>query len=234
MVSAESHGSGPPLILIHGLGTSRQSWRHNVDPLAQHFRVYNLDLDGFGRNAEGYFELSESWKKVRTWLEQNGIGQADFVGHSLGGRIAAELAVEAPDCVRKLVLCDAAGVATQRSKPAQVAGIAGELSQTPARLMELVVKGTLKAGVSEVLRVAEQLSHEDIEEKLPRITQPTLVIWGKEDHTLPLSLGRRMHRKIPGSRFVVLKHAGHSPQWEAADEFNRAVCDFLLDGTQSE
>ena len=215
------------MVLIHGLGTSARSWQHNIEFLARDFCVQTVDLDGFGRNAEGHFDLSESWRKIRAWMRRRGLQSANFVGHSLGGRVAAELAAESPQCVRKLVLVDAAGIATRRSKPAQIAGVAGELAQTPKRLLELVVEGTMKAGVLEVLRVAEKLSRQDIERKLHRIHIPTLVIWGSRDRTLPVKLGRRMHRKIPGSQFELLHRAGHSPQWEASDEFNSVVRDFL-------
>ena len=227
MVTAKTYGSGSPVVLIHGLGTSARSWRKNIEPLARDFCVHTLDLDGFGRNAEGHFDLAQSWRKVRAWMRRRGLESANFIGHSLGGRIAAELAAECPRRVTKLVLVDAAGIATQRSTTAQITGVAGELAQTPKRLLELVIRGSLKAGVQEVLRVADRLSREDIENKLHHITVPTLVLWGGRDRTLPLKLGRRMQRKIPGSQIRVLENAGHSPQWEAAEDFNLIVSDFL-------
>ncbi|MBA3416015.1 MAG: alpha/beta fold hydrolase, partial [Chloroflexia bacterium] len=102
-------GAGPPVVLVHGLAGSGRWWERNVGPLSARFQVFVVDLPGFGGNRVGApFALVETPALLAAWLDRLGLGRVAVVGHSMGGRVAAELAADAPERVARLVLVAAA------------------------------------------------------------------------------------------------------------------------------
>src|SRR5215208_4488739 len=102
-------GSGPPLILLHGLSGSGRWWGRNVPVFARSFRTYAVDLPGFGGSRPvRWSRLDDIADRLADWLEDEGLPKAHVAGHSLGGAVAARLAARHPDRVDRLVLVDAA------------------------------------------------------------------------------------------------------------------------------
>src|ERR687897_3499386 len=102
-------GSGPPLILLHGLSGSRRWWGRNVPVFADSFRTYTVDLPGFGESRGiRWSRLDEIADRLADWLVDEGVPKAHVAGHSLGGAVAARLAARHPDRIDRLVLVDAA------------------------------------------------------------------------------------------------------------------------------
>jgi len=103
---------GPPLVLIHGIGASVESWAETVRPLAKTHRVYALDLVGFGQSdkPDAPYTLSFLAQFVADFMEGQDIGRASIIGHSLGGGVALKLALEHAEKVDKLVLVSSAGL----------------------------------------------------------------------------------------------------------------------------
>src|SRR6185436_4249135 len=99
-IAYEVAGSGPPVVLVHGLSGSSRWWRRNIGSLMPHRRVYVVDLIGFGASrARHPFALAEAAGYLIQWLDQLDLERVSLVGHSMGGLIAAELAADAPDRV---------------------------------------------------------------------------------------------------------------------------------------
>lgn len=129
-VALEQHGDGDPLVLIHGLATTRIIWRRVLPLLTPGRRVVTLDVPGFGASppAGPGFVLEEVAARVAAALETEGLGADapfDLVGHSMGGAVALTLAERHPGAVRRLVLVAPAGL---RSLPRPVARVSGLLA----------------------------------------------------------------------------------------------------------
>ena len=91
-------GSGPAVILIHGLSGSGRWWQKNIPFLARHFRVFVIDLVGFGRSeGERGFVLQDTAAHLRAWMDHLSLETAHVIGHSLGGIVALDLAGTSPD-----------------------------------------------------------------------------------------------------------------------------------------
>src|SRR5215216_1081227 len=102
-------GSGPPLILLHGLSGSGRWWSRNVPVFSHSFRTYTVDLPGFGESRRvRWSRLDDTADRIADWLADEGLPPAHIAGHSLGGAVAARLAARHPDRIDRLVLVDAA------------------------------------------------------------------------------------------------------------------------------
>ncbi|NJN19513.1 MAG: alpha/beta fold hydrolase [Oscillochloris sp.] len=128
-VAYQTTGTGPSLVLIHGLAGSSRWWRHNVPVLAHHFRVYTVDLIGFGGSKGGTrFVLNEAPAILGAWMQQIVGEPAVLAGHSMGGLVAADLAASTPELITRLVLVNAAAMPLGRRYVRHVWGLAGRVA----------------------------------------------------------------------------------------------------------
>ena len=105
-------GAGAPVVLVHGLFGSMENLGMLARALAEHFKVYSLDLPNHGRSPHvETMSLHSMAQDLRSWMDQQGLASAHFVGHSLGGKAVMELALEAPERCQKLAVIDIAPVA---------------------------------------------------------------------------------------------------------------------------
>jgi pimeloyl-ACP methyl ester carboxylesterase len=134
-------GSGPPLVLVHGLGSSAAvELYYNLEPLAAHHRVLAIDLPGFGKSDKPMLQYTIELfvKAVRDLMTSEGLERAAVMGVSMGGRVALGLALESPELVERLVLVDALGV----GPPRRVLAYRVLLTKC---LGELTLRGTARA-----------------------------------------------------------------------------------------
>jgi pimeloyl-ACP methyl ester carboxylesterase len=111
-------GEGPPLVLVHGLGSSAAvEFYFNLEPLAARHHVLAIDLPGFGRSEKPAlaYTIDVFVKAVRDLMRSERVERAGVIGVSMGGRVALGLALEAPEMVDRLVLVDALGVGAPRA-----------------------------------------------------------------------------------------------------------------------
>jgi pimeloyl-ACP methyl ester carboxylesterase len=227
----EAAGQGPPLLLIHGLSGSSRWWSKNVGDLAKRFRVYTVDLQGFGRSrARGRFNLHLAAKHLVALLDRLGIERASVVGHSMGGLIAVDLAATFPERVDRLILVDAAVFPTRRDRSLtrRTWGFVRSLRLLPADLAPVLAGDALRAGPGSLGLATYQLLRTDWTSKLSQVQAPTLVICGESDTIVPVDSGRDLAGKIASARLVILPGCGHNPMWDRPQEFNREVISFLL------
>lgn len=222
------YGSGPPLVLIHGLSGSGSWWKRNIPALSPHFHVHVVELVGYGHNR--------AWRPVR--IEKNadclaefiaGIptGRAHVIGHSMGGQISTHLAAQHPERVNRLVLAGASGlVGSDIVRMALRLPSAARYSRFD--FAPTLTFDALRAGPVNLLLSALDLLSNDVTEALKSIVAPTLLVWGANDKLVPVSVGQVVQQAIHGARLEVINHAGHVLMWDQPDEFNRIVLDFLL------
>ena len=246
-------GSGPNLILLHGLGGSSQVWNFNIGPLAEKYHVFVPDQIGFGKSDKPLVNY-----RVRTYVDfldqfckQLNIERPILVGNSMGGWISAIYTATYPDRVAKLVLVDAAGYAPPKDYDTRA--FYGLNPTTRAEMKILVAKvfynkafqsdaaidqsmmARLGAGDGYTIKsiIESIIRGEDLLDDFAKtIKTPTLLIWGRQDGLVPLSDGERLHKDIAGSTMVVIDECGHIPNLEKPGEFNAAVLKFLSAGAQ--
>lgn len=222
-------GSGPPVVLVHGLGTSGAWWSPTIPMLSRTHRVLTVDLVGFGRSNGQAVRLDAAADQLAAWAAAIGLERAGWIGHSMGGLVTADLAARHPDLIERLVLVDAAGPALPQRVGRHLRNLLRGGPNMPFRAYPIALTCIIQCGPLTIARAAHQILTIDLAERLARITAPTLVVWGERDRLLPIAFGRRLAAAIPGSRFVSIADAGHSPMWEQPAAFEWAIGTFLAD-----
>lgn len=249
-------GDGPPVILLHGFFYDSYLWTANIDALARHFKVYALDLWGFGYSTRepldyGYPLYAE---QVLLFMDSLGLRRASLVGQSMGAGTAVLFGVQHRPRVEKLVLVAAAGMPNPliMLRLFSLPGIGEFLEglKTDALKRSAFAYGfmhnhelltdtyfenvTRHQKIQGSARVALTIQRKqffdtlsDTIHRLATLEVPTLLVWGRQDKATPLRLGRQMHEILQGSRLEILDNAGHVPNYERADAFNPLVVDFL-------
>lgn len=249
-------GTGHPVICLHGTGPGADAWgsfRHNLGPLSERYRVIAMDLPRFGRSQKVQVDkprLDYLSGVLGDFMDALGIDSAHLVGNSMGAQTAMKLAIDHPEKVDKLVLMAPAAVGYSVFSPMPTEAVrqigayyggAGPslekmerllktMSYDPAFVTDEMVQERYAASIDpEVLAVNKgpHWSRQSLEGELERCTAPTLLIWGQDDRATALDIGLLLLRKLPDARLTVFGRCGHWAQAERPEEFNRVVVDFL-------
>ncbi len=228
-VRYEVAGRGDPVVLVHGLSGSTRWWARNVPSLAEHYRVYLVNLPGFGalRFSGPRFVLAEATSWLLAWMEAVGLESAHLVGHSMGGYLCLKVAARRPDVVRRLALVDPAGMPSHRTMLGHLGPLLLSARYARPTFLPVLVRDALYAGPFTLLRAARDLLAEDVRGDLRRVGAPTLLVWGERDPLIPPSVGDVMRAEIPTSRLLVIEGAGHNPMFDRPEGFNEALLAFF-------
>ncbi|MBA3347939.1 MAG: alpha/beta fold hydrolase [Actinobacteria bacterium] len=219
-------GSGPPLVLVHGLAGSWRWWRPVLPQLAERSTVHVLDLPGFGRLPRArWFDIDAAVEWLARWLEAADVAPADVVGHSLGGLLCARLAARHPETVRRLVLVAPAGVPGHTVAGATLPLARAVLASRPS-FVALLARDAVRSGPVTTLSAALAVLAADVRADLADVRAPTLVILGRTDPLVPLAQGNEVARTLRNAELRVLE-AEHVPMVDLPDEFSREVLAFL-------
>lgn len=244
-------GSGRAVIQLHGYPFNRSLWNEQAGVIGKSYRVLAPDLRGHGDSdvAAGPAAMDLMARDVAALMNELQIEHAVIGGLSMGGYVALAFYRLFPERVDALILADTRAQADTeegknlRAKQAVqilaegMAGIADAMlpkllhPETVSKRPELVrrvrdmILYTKPAGAAAALQ--GMAARDDQTQLLEQISVPSLIIVGRDDAITPVADAEMMNQKIKGSRLVVLEAAGHVSNMEAAEEFNRAVLDFL-------
>ena len=245
-------GDGLPLLLISGLGTDSQSWAPVLDGFSGHFRLLVFDNRGAGRSdvPDAACTIADMAADARQLLGHLGIGKAHILGHSMGGYIAQELAIEYPECVDKLILADTAPVSSERNNIffkdflgwwEKGMDLESRMRQwsfwlfTPERFRDAgFMENYIRAAVANPHQQSipgfrgqiEAIASFDARDRLRKVGAETLIIEGKED-ILILPREAETLKEIRGSSLHYIEAAAHLLYVEQPEAFSRAVLEFL-------
>jgi len=251
----ELTGSGPHLTLLHSVGLStREGWRNQIAPLAEHFTVLTFDFRGLGQSGRGDAPLGVATfaDDLEVLLAALGIARTAVMGISLGGFVAQAFALKRPDLVSALVLVSTtsrifAGNAerrAERNRRIRDTGMAAaaahqieshfppEFAAANADVCAWYERHYLANDPESYIAIMDDLGRFDVTARLPEIRCPTLIVAGDQDATsvagrAPLDSARILHVGIPGSELAVIPGANHYPQIDHTEAFNDRVIGFL-------
>jgi 2-hydroxy-6-oxonona-2,4-dienedioate hydrolase len=249
-------GEGTPLVLMHGTGGHLEAYTRNLGALARRYRVIAYDYPGHGwtTTTTRDLEIDDYVDHLTGLLDALGIERAHLSGESLGGWVAIKFAARYPGRVDRLVLNTPGGTMATPEVMERIRSLSQAAADDPseerirARLEwlmadpasvtdELVAvrRGVYsRAGFPESMRHILCLQDPEVRRRnlvtdaeLAAIAAPTLVIWTSDDPSGPAKAGLDMAERTPAGEFLLIEAAGHWPQWEQAETFNRAVLEFL-------
>ena len=228
-VSADAgRRGGMPVVLVHGLGMSSRYMMPLAVRLAPQIPVYAPDLPGHGRSETPprALEVPEMADALEGWMEAEGLAQAAFVANSLGCQVVADLAVRHPRRVVRLALVGPTVDPAARSAWRQLARL---LASAPAELPSIVLPLLVdyaRMGIPRLWRELHFMLADRLEETLPRISVPALVVRGERDAIVPQGWAETVACGL-GAPLVVLRGGGHALNYSDAGELSRLLLPFL-------
>ena len=243
------HGSGPPLLLIHGLMVTGEMFEPVIERFAARHRVIIPDLRGHGqsRGLPPPYTAAQLASDLAHLLDHLGIDSTAVLGYSQGGAIAQQLVLDYPDKCNRLVL--ACTYAFNMATPRE--WLEGHLAPLMIRLLGLrrlanlaVSQSMLNVDQARAKWLADLMTSQDrtlmltawketmafdSRKRLQEIQCPTLVIAGSKDQGVPIHHAKMLHEGIPGSQLVIIDGADHALIWTHTDEFVRVTQEFLRD-----
>jgi len=236
-------GTGEPLVLLHGTGSSLHTWEGWTKELSQDYQVISLDLPGFGLTGKHFandYSIKAYTDFLDVFLDKLGVTKINLAGNSLGGHIAWQYALDHSNRVKKLILVNSSGF----KKDEEDVTLAFRLANIPVvnkLMLRVTPKSLIESSLEEVYhndqKVTEKLvnrvhslqlrrgnrqafidkssfDYADRTADLKNVSCPTLVQWGKTDQWLPVDWAKNFEAAIPNARVIIYDKAGHVPMEE--------------------
>ncbi|GAA0470626.1 alpha/beta hydrolase [Alkalibacillus silvisoli] len=249
-----SFNGKPPIILIHGFLASTYTFNEILPKLTEHYSVVAIDLPGFGQSEKSTtfnYSFKNYTKLVLAIMDYFDFEDAFFVGHSMGGQIALNVARHSPSRVKKLVLLCSSGYLKKSNrflryssylpffhwyayryfKKKDVRNVMEEVLYDHSLITDEMIE-QYKQPLTDMnfykalLRLLRHREGDLSQEALMEIDTPVLLIWGKEDEVVPLKKGERLHQDLPNSELVVYEQAGHLITDERPEEVYEQIVRF--------
>jgi pimeloyl-ACP methyl ester carboxylesterase len=230
-------GAGPPLLLIHGVGATRDNWDGVVAALSGRFTTIRLDLRGHGASSKppGPYSAALFADDARALLDHLGVGQCQVAGHSLGATVALRLTLDAPDRVERLALLSAAAGRTEEERQRVLErlaivehGIPGEhfrrslprwfsdeFRAANPELLERYAARNMENDPRAYAAAYHVLATTDLADEAAGIRVPTLIVTGEGDLGSNPRMAQLLHARISGSRLEILPGVRHAILIEA-------------------
>ena len=240
-------GDGVPVLLVHGFGADLNTWMFTQPALAAGRRAVALDLPGHGGSAKelGTGDVESLTDAVEGALGALGIQRVHLIGHSMGGAVAALLALRRSEQVASLTLIASAGLgpeinasfidgfvrATRRREATEILGL---LVHNPALVSRAMVEDVLRykrldgvtAGLGKITEAWFGGGRQslDLTGRIAELAMPVQVIWGCDDRIIPVAHAEALAARLP---VHILEAAGHLPHMEKAAEVSRLIEQFI-------
>ena len=254
--SWSKEGSGPPVILVHGLGLNRQMWQWQKGSLTPHFSVICYDLLGHGESANPEIpcQLEQFTEQLLSLMEDHKLERCTLVGFSLGGLIVQDFALNHPEKVSALAILNTAHGRTETERNAILARVLQARENGPSSTVEAAlqrwfspdfasrqpeilekVKGWIVANDKEIYPEIYCLlaeCDEPLTDTIRAISCPTLIMTGEDDHGNSPEMTKRMAALIPDSRAEILPGLRHMGLAENPQAVNSRLLSFLQEVLQ--
>ncbi|MBX3093618.1 MAG: alpha/beta hydrolase [Cryobacterium sp.] len=229
VVSDKGSAGGPAFLLVHGIGMGRDAYVEFIDALSERGRILALDLPGFGDAPKPPRSLTipQLADLVAAFLAEWRVGQVVAVGHSMGTQVVAELAVRHPQSVSNLVLIGPTVNDRERTAAWQVWRMVQDLfGEHP----KVIIRGLwlyLKTGPTWFIAKFRTMMAHRIEDILPRIAVPTLVMRGRDDRVCPAEWVQRVAAAIPDAQYEEVAGKGHEAMIRSAEPVAELIVGFV-------
>ena len=238
--------NSPALVLLHGFSDNKYSFVTSVNTLTQQYRVILPDLQGHGDNArleELDHSIGGQVRHISELLNQLDVSKAVIGGNSMGGHIAAAYTLQNPQKAEALIVINATGVQLDNESvyeafpesvdPEFFKQFFERIYVNPPQFPEPMLQhfaNELNARIPFYNKTVKQIETGPLfrlNEELPRVAVPALVLWGKEDPIVPIDYAELYAQQLSGATLKILPNTGHSPQYETPDVVQQELSRFM-------
>jgi 2-hydroxy-6-oxonona-2,4-dienedioate hydrolase len=218
-----------PIVLVHGIGVASRFMVPAAEVLAPYHRVYAPDLPGFGESDKPAHILNvvELTDALAEWTRAIGVGSAAFLGNSFGCQIVVDLAVRYPELVERAVLQGPTMDPRARTAWRQIARLLRNSRREPLSHGLISAREYPRCGFRRLMKTFHYALEDRIEEKLPHVRAPALVVRGSRDPIVPQRWAEEVASLLPEGRLAVIPGAPHTVVYDAPLELARLVLPFL-------
>jgi pimeloyl-ACP methyl ester carboxylesterase len=219
-----------PIVLVHGLGMSSRYMAPLARRLARHGAVYAPDLPGFGRSATPTHTLNvgELAEVLIAWMDAQGLGQVSLIGNSLGCQVIVETAFRFPERASRLVLVAPTMDRHARTAATNIYRLVVDAWCEPWSLLFLAAWAYWDTGFVRLWRTLQHGLEHRVEELLPGLALPTLVVRGAMDPIVPQPWVEEVTQLLPHGRLIVIPKGTHAVHYAMPDLVLTSIEPFLL------
>jgi 2-hydroxy-6-oxonona-2,4-dienedioate hydrolase len=220
---------GSPVVLVHGLGVSSRYMIPTAARLAPHRQVYAPDLPGFGRSQkrERALNIEELAHALFGWMEAVGVPRAVLLGNSIGCQVVVDLALSRPSAVDRIVLVAPTVDTEARTVFRSFARLLLDVPRERLSLPFIALLDYLQAGLGRTAHTFGYAIQDRVEEKLPHVTHPALVVRGSRDPIVSQNWAKEVTKLLPAGSLAVLEGAAHAVNHNSPAALTELVLDFL-------
>ncbi|MCU1432114.1 MAG: putative hydrolase or acyltransferase of alpha/beta superfamily [Actinotalea sp.] len=219
-VSVREAGSGDEgVVLVHGIGVSSRYFAPLVELLAASGRVLAPDLPGFGASSRTEHDLTieEHAAVVAALIEESGLQRPVVLGHSMGAQVAAELAVQRPDLVGRLVLVGPVVQAGTRSVARQAWRLVRDYRYETRAVNAITLTDWFRCGLRRYVRTLGPMMGYPLEQRLAEVSVPVVMVRGERDLVAPLEYLELLAARCRSGAVVEVPGEGHVAMWRRPD-----------------
>ena len=232
-------GQGDPFLILHGWGRGLISWIDVQDELSKYFKVFVLDLPGFGKSdlPPKAWNMDDYVSFILSFAKKIGINNFYLLGHSFGGSLAIKLSAQNQGNIKKLILVDSAGkrqgknffkkALSRTTSLIKIFSFLPGYSFFRRCFYKFILRSTDYVNASGIMKeVFKNVVSEDLSDTWQNIAIPTLIIWGRRDNITPIADAYLMNKEITNSQLKIFD-CGHGVHYEKPKEFIKAILGFL-------
>jgi 2-hydroxy-6-oxonona-2,4-dienedioate hydrolase len=234
-ISAGPTSGALPVVLVHGYGMSSSYMVPIARRIAAEFPVYAPDLPGHGRSEkpERTLTVPELAEALRAWMDAVGLRRVAFLANSMGCQIVADLAACHPERVERLILVGPTADPEARTVRQHLPRLVRTSVAERPSIAPLLIADYARTRPRRIVEELRVMFEDRIEEKLPRIEAPVMVLRGERDRIVPQRWTEEVARLLRTDRLFVIPGAGHALNYSAADALMRLVRPFLREGDRA-
>lgn len=223
------------VLILHGWGQSIENWKTIAQKIANRYRVYLLDLPGFGSSSQSdhTFGLEEYTKYVNDFIKNENLKELALIGHSFGGKVSVNLASESP-AIKQLFLISPSGIENKSFivilKTLIFKMLKYSLFWMPQDIKEkyvLIFGSRDYKSAGNMRETFKKVIGEKVDQSARKINIPTIIIWGENDKELGLKNALKLKGLIKNSTLRVLWGLGHSPNIESPEKLANLLLEYL-------
>ena len=217
------------IVMVHGLATSNTYMLPTASELVSSYHVYIPDLPGFGKSTkpEKALNVSQLADALAQWMQAIGLDRATLLGNSLGCQVIAQFAICYPACIERAILVGPSMDPRALTAHQEIGRWLANIPFEPAHLFPIMIGDFFHAGVRRTARSLQYGLQDRIDEHLPQVQVPTLIVRGSHDTVVPQSWAEEATQLLPHGKLVVIAGAAHDVNYNSPKELANVVRGFM-------